>query len=406
MNQHESQQSSGAALAPLVETGPQLRPEERAWYARHVRIPQIGNIGQRRLRAARVLLIGAGGIGSPVALYLAAAGVGTIGLVDDDSVEVSNLQRQIIHPADRVGEPKTASAAKSLSSLAPHVKVEQFSIRLTEDNAVETLTGWDLVIDGSDNFSTRYLVNDACAIVGVPCVWGSLLTFEAQYTVFWNSAPNGREIDYRDLFPKPPPLGFAPSCAEAGVLGALCGFVGSAMALEAIKLITGTGVPALGTLCIFDALTGELSRIPLRRTALRDPITQIEPVREQCPAGVVEMSVAQAHEALEGSNSWVLVDVREDDERQEEAIPGSVHMPLEPLLAQLSRGDLTSLTDISQQRSPTSGFLFHCHAGSRSLRAAAACTTSGLTAASMAGGIAAWRAAQFPTHRSNTEESA
>ena len=399
MSTHTAEHS--AALAPLVEPGPELDPVQRQWYARHTRIPQIGDVGQQRLRAARVLLIGAGGIGSPVALYLAAAGVGRIGIVDDDTVELSNLHRQIVHTADRVGQPKTESAAQTLGSVAPLVEVRQFPFRLSADNAVELFRDWDLIIDGSDNFATRYLVNDACALAAVPCIWGSLLSFEAQFTVFWDAAPNGRGIDYRDLFPTPPPLGFSPSCAEAGVLGALCGFLGSAMSLEAIKLITGVGSPALGTLQIYDALTGALTGVPIRRAPGRTPVNRIEPVHEQCPAGVVEMSAQEAHEVLrDPSGAWKLIDVREADERQAAAIPGSTHLPLEPLLAKIANGDLTDLTTLTSGPSAQPRILFHCHSGVRSLRAAAACTSAGLPAASMAGGIVGWRAAQYPLHRS------
>lgn len=233
--------SAPHGLPPLVEPGPPLTDAERARYARHLLLPEIGDVGQRRLRAARVCVIGAGGLGAPVLQYLAAAGVGRIGVVDDDVVDVTNLQRQVIHGHADVGRPKVDSAAESVRAIDPGVEVVPHRVRLAEDT-VDLLADYDVVVDGADNFPTRYLVNDACVRLGLPEVWGSVLRFDAQVSVFWGRPPAGvpaAGVDLRDLFPEPPAEGTVPSCAVAGVLGALCGQVGSLMATEVVKLVTG-----------------------------------------------------------------------------------------------------------------------------------------------------------------------
>uniref|UniRef100_UPI00202881E2 ThiF family adenylyltransferase n=1 Tax=Actinotalea sp. C106 TaxID=2908644 RepID=UPI00202881E2 len=253
-------------LAPLVEPGPALTAEQLARWSRHLLLPELGELGQRRLRNARVCVIGAGGLGAPVLLYLAAAGVGCLGVVDADEVALSNLQRQVLHRTQDVGRAKVDSARAAIGDLDPGVDVQVHQVRLTEANVDEVLTGYDLVVDGTDNFPTRYLVNDACVRLGLPEVWGSVLRFDAQVSVFWGAPPAGAgaaPVQLRDLFPAPPPEGSVPSCAEAGVLGALCGQVGSLMATEAVKLVTGVGETLLGRVLVLDALSSRWSEIPL-----------------------------------------------------------------------------------------------------------------------------------------------
>ncbi|MET0979466.1 MAG: ThiF family adenylyltransferase, partial [Paeniglutamicibacter terrestris] len=232
------------ALPALVEPAPALLPEEMLRYSRQIIIPEIGMLGQRRLKNARVLVIGAGGLGSPALLYLAAAGIGTIGIIDDDVVDVSNLQRQVIHGTASVGELKTDSAARRITDLNPLLNVRVHAQRLDVSNAVDIFSDYDLVLDGTDNFATRYLVNDAASLAGKPYIWGSILRFDGQVSVFWDAhGPN-----YRDLYPTPPPPGTVPSCSEGGVFGVLCAQVGSVMVADAIKLITGVGRSLLGRL--------------------------------------------------------------------------------------------------------------------------------------------------------------
>ncbi|MGH7606267.1 MAG: molybdopterin-synthase adenylyltransferase MoeB, partial [Gemmatimonadales bacterium] len=249
--------------APLRSATPQFSHEELVRYSRHLILPGIGVEGQAKLRAARVLLIGAGGLGSPAALYLAAAGVGTIGLVDDDVVDRSNLQRQVLHGTSAIGTPKTDSARERLHDINPHVGVETFTARLTAANALDVIRGFDVVLDGSDNFPTRYLVNDACVLLGKPTVYGAVFRFDGQASVF--DATRGP--CYRCIYAEPPPPDLVPSCADGGVLGVLPGIIGSIQALEAIKLISGVGEPLVGRLLLFDA-----RRLQFRELAIaKDP---------------------------------------------------------------------------------------------------------------------------------------
>lgn len=243
---------------------PPLSAEELERYARHIVLPEIGGPGQQRLKRARVLVIGAGGLGAPVLEYLAAAGVGTLGTVDDDTVSLSNLQRQVIHDTGSVGLAKTESAARSIKRINPHVTVEIHAMRLTADNAAELVRGYDIVADGSDNFDTRYAVADACAAEGRPLVHAAVGRFDGSLTVLkpFEARPDGRPWpSYRDLFPEPPPAGLVPSCAEAGVLGALTGVIGTLQALEVIKLIAGVGEPLVGRLLLYDALAARFDTI-------------------------------------------------------------------------------------------------------------------------------------------------
>ncbi len=248
-----------ADVNPVV--GLDLSPEELQRYARHIVLPDVGLEGQRRLKAARVLVVGAGGLGSPVALYLAAAGVGTLGLVDFDDVDASNLQRQVLYGEWDIGRSKLDAAEERLQSANPHVRIEKHPVKLTSANALEILGSYDVIVDGTDNFPTRYLVNDACVLLGKPCVYGSIYRFEGQVSVF--DADKGP--CYRCLFREPPPPGLVPSCAEGGVLGVLPGVIGSLQALEAIKLITGAGEPLVGRLLLFDALKLRWRELNLRR---------------------------------------------------------------------------------------------------------------------------------------------
>ena len=259
------------SLPPLVEPVPELTPAEIARYSRHVILPDVGLTGQRRLRAARVGVVGAGGLGSPTLLYLAAAGVGTLGVIDADTVDESNLQRQVIHGQSDLGRLKVDSAAEAIAEVNPHVEVVRHAVHLDAGNALDVLTGYDLVLDGTDNFATRYLVADACELLGVPEVWGSIFRFDGQVSVFWRD----HGPVYRDLFPQAPPPGAVPSCAEGGVLGVLCGAIGSVMATEAIKLICGIGDPLVGRLMVFDALAMTWRTLRVQPDPERTPVTEL-----------------------------------------------------------------------------------------------------------------------------------
>ncbi len=256
-----SDRPARAARPAASDRAEPLTRAETARYARHLVLPEVGSAGQERLKAARVLLVGAGGLGSPAAMYLAAAGVGTVGIVDPDVVDVTNLQRQILHCTEAVGRSKVASASRTLSSINPHVRVETHPVRLTSENALQIVSAYDVVVDGSDNFPTRYLVNDACVLTGKPNVYGSVYRWEGQLAVF---ATDGGPC-YRCLFREPPPPGLIPNCAEAGVFGALPGVIGAGQAMEAVKLILGVGEPLAGRLQIFDALACRWREIEIRR---------------------------------------------------------------------------------------------------------------------------------------------
>ncbi|WP_243894249.1 HesA/MoeB/ThiF family protein, partial [Dermatophilus congolensis] len=231
---------------PLVDPAPELTTHQAQRYARHAILPELGTLGQRRLLNAKVLVIGAGGLGSPILLYLAAAGIGHLGIIDDDTVDLSNLQRQIIHTTNNIGTTKVDSARTAITNINPTINITTYNQRLTPENALDILTGWDIIVDGTDNFATRYLIADATEILNTPCVWGAILRFDGQLSTFWP----GKGPVYRDLFPDPPDPNSIPSCAQAGVLGALCASIGSAMAMEVIRLITGIGTPLIGRLMI------------------------------------------------------------------------------------------------------------------------------------------------------------
>ncbi|MFF0990792.1 molybdopterin-synthase adenylyltransferase MoeB [Kocuria nitroreducens] len=355
-------------LPPLVEPGPELTREELERYARHLTLPGIGPLGQRRLGSARVLVVGAGGLGSPALQYLAAAGVGTIGIVDDDVVAVSNLQRQVVHTTADVGRPKAASAAESVTALNPLVRVRTHPVRLAADNAVDILRQYDLVLDGADNFATRYVVSDAAALTGTPCVWGSILRFEGQASVFWA----GHGPTYRDLYPEAPPDGEVPSCAEGGVFGMLPATIGSVMVTEAVKLITGTGEPLLGRVLLHDALAMTWREMRLAPDPDAAPVTAVAQAAAGCalpgtdPSGTV--GAAELARLLErrarGEASFALVDVREDWERELVAIDGAVPVPLQDIL---DRG-----ADALPPEARGADLVLHCKAGARSATALAA----------------------------------
>jgi sulfur-carrier protein adenylyltransferase/sulfurtransferase len=366
---------------PLVEPGPRLDAEQVLRYSRHVLLPDIGEVGQRRLANARVLVVGAGGLGSPVLTYLAAAGVGTIGVVDDDVVDASNLQRQVIHGTADVGRPKVDSAVEAAGRINPLVTVVPHPVRLTAGNALDVLRGYDLVVDGADNFPTRYLVSDACEVLGLPEVWGSVFRFDAQVSVFWA----GYGPTYRHLFPEPPPPGAVPSCAEGGVLGAMVGAVGSVMATEVVKLVTGAGEPLLGRLLVLDALSMSWRTLRVRPDPSARPVTQVVDVEAACevPRPLAPEHVVHAPELARmlSEDDVLLVDVRGADEHALVSIPGAVLVPLPRILS----GE--ALPGLPRDRR----IVLHCKSGARSEQALRALLDNGFRdVAHLDGGVLAW----------------
>jgi sulfur-carrier protein adenylyltransferase/sulfurtransferase len=384
------------ALPPLVEPAEQLTIDEVRRYSRHLIIPDVGMDGQKRLKNAKVLVIGAGGLGSPALLYLAAAGVGTLGIIDFDTVDESNLQRQIIHGQSDIGKSKAKSAKESIAEANPFVKVVVHETRLDNDNVMEIFSQYDLIIDGTDNFATRYLVNDACVLLGKPYVWGSIYRFDGQVSVFW--AEHGP--CYRCLYPEPPPPGMVPSCAEGGVLGVLCASIGATQVTEGIKLLTGIGEPLLGRLQIYDALEMNWRQLKLRK----DPncaicggnptVTELIDYEDFCGALSDEaaeavaghtVGVRQLEEWLTareaGERDFLLVDVREKVERDINQIPGSVLIP---------KGDFQTgeaLTRLPQDKQ----VVFYCKTGVRSAEVLAMVHGAGLAdAVHVGGGVSAW----------------
>ena len=367
-------------LPPLLPATGALDADDLQRYSRQVILPELGVAGQRRLAAARVLVIGAGGLGSPVLQYLAAAGVGTVGIVDSDRVEPSNLHRQVIHTPATIGRPKVDSAAAALRAQNPAIAVRTHELRLTSANAAGIVGDYDLVVDGCDNFPTRYLVNDSCVAAGLPLVWGSILGFAAQVSVFWDAAPEGRGVQLRDVFPEPPTPGSVPSCAEAGVIGALCAQAGSVMAMEAIKLITGIGQPLLGRILVIDLLQGRWDQLPVRRRdgAAPEPPPVTASTPPSGPACAVPAPAALTHRLPDDEDAFLL-DVRGRDEYAAERVPGSLNVPLPELLA----GALDGL--------PAQGpILVICRSGSRAEIAAESLTARGFgDVRVLAGGLAA-----------------
>jgi adenylyltransferase/sulfurtransferase len=359
-------------------------------YSRHLLLPEVGAEGQKKLKASKVLLVGAGGLGSPAALYLAAAGVGTIGLVDFDVVEASNLQRQVLHDTAWIGRPKVESAKARLNALNPNVDVVLFPERLTSENALRILGGFDVVLDGTDNFATRYLTNDACFFLGIPNVYGSIFRFEGQVSVFHP----GKGPCYRCLYQSPPPPGLVPSCAEGGVLGVLPGVVGCLQATEAIKLVLGIGRPLVGRLVLYDALALSFRELRL----CRDPgcplcgenptIRALVDYDEFCGAGRgedapapegSEVTPAELKAWLDSGTSIQILDVREPHESAICRIEGAVLIPLGSLQERLHEVDRTRPVVV------------HCRSGVRSAWAVAFLRRGGLARAyNLSGGILAW----------------
>lgn len=312
------------ALPPLVAPAESLPADELVRAARQLRLPELGEVAQRRIFGAKVGVLGAGGLGSPVLLYLASAGVGAIGIVDDDVVDITNLQRQVIFGTADVGRPKSTVAAERIRSLSPHTRVIEHSERLTPENAARILGGYDLVIDGSDSFDTRYAVADACDELEVPLVWGSVLRFDAQATVFWSRPPAGPAVTLRDVFPTAPAAGEVPSCAEAGVLGALCGQLGGILAAEAVKLICGVGESLIGRMLVLDALSMRIREVPL------SPVSATTDRQEASPAASAPRTSPPrvGIDELDALVDATLLDVREPYEFASGSIPGAVSVPL------------------------------------------------------------------------------
>jgi len=367
----------------------ELTREELVRYSRHILLPQVGENGQRALRESRVLLVGAGGLGSPVALYLAAAGVGTLGLVDFDSVDLSNLQRQILHGSAAVGSSKIDSARDRLRDINPNVDVVGYDTRFASSNALEIARGYDLIVDGTDNFATRYLVNDTSVLLGIPNVYGSVYRFEGQASVF--GAPDGP--CYRCLFREPPPPHLVPSCAEAGVLGVVPGLVGTIQATEAVKILLGLGDTLAGRLLTIDVMTMAFRTIEIRR----DPecpmcgtreITELMDYDEFCgsatiadlaPSVVREIQPSQLAERLEGGEALEIIDVREPYEWQIGHIPGARLVPLDRIAAEIPRLDKRRET------------ILYCKVGVRSMFAARQLADAGVSdVRNLAGGILRW----------------
>ncbi|HVL90270.1 MAG TPA: molybdopterin-synthase adenylyltransferase MoeB [Actinomycetota bacterium] len=330
---------------PLVEPADSLTNEEIRRYSRHLIIPDVAMTGQKRMKNAKVLCIGAGGLGSPVAMYLAAAGVGTIGLVDFDVVDETNLQRQIMHGTSDVGRPKLDSAEDRIREINPNVKVVKHQTFVTSDNALDLFRDYDLIVDGSDNFPTRYLVNDACVLLGKPYVWGSIYRFDGQLSVFW--AEYGP--CYRCLFPEPPPPGMVPSCAEGGVLGMLCGTIGSFQTTEAVKLITGAGEPMIGRMLIYDALELSVRELKVRKDP-ECPVCGKNPtvtelidydafcgVTDDVAQFAAQLSITPKElEDLRAKEDVYLLDVRDPHEYEIVHLPDSHLIPMNEVLDRLS----------------------------------------------------------------------
>ena len=372
----------------------ELSNQEIHRYARHLSLPEVGRAGQRKLRAARVLCIGAGGLGSPVALYLAAAGVGRLGIVDCDAIELSNLQRQILHATSDVGQSKVTSAAANLHRLNPEVEVCQHETRLTRANALDLLRPYDLVVDGSDNFPTRYLTNDACVLLKKTNIYGSVSRFEGQASVF---APHLGGPCYRCLFPEPPPPGAVPNCADGGVLGVLPGVIGTLQATEAIKLILGIGTSLMGRLLLYDALKLTFREIKLRRDphcplcgeapTIRelpdyDNFCGLKPPTQNTMPNPDEVSVHDMKRALNDPALGIqVIDVREPDEHAAARVAGTILLPLSELAERCGKLD------------PSRAYYLHCKAGGRSLKAVAFLKQRGFQQVkSVCGGIQAWAA--------------
>jgi len=380
--------ASVTELPPVVEPAADLTAAEVERYSRHIIIPEIGAIGQRRLKNARVLVVGAGGLGSPVLLYLAAAGVGTLGIIDDDIVDLSNLQRQVIHGVTDVGRSKLESARSAVAELNPLVEVRLHHARLDSANALALFADYDLIVDGSDNFATRYLVNDAAALLGKPYVWGSIYRFDGQVSVFWEK----HGPTYRDLYPDAPPAGSVPSCGEGGVFGMLCGAVGAMMVSEAVKLITGVGRTLLGRVLLFNALTASWREVQIASDPAGTPITELVDYELFCGTspgpdadaehGLTVRELAALLDArARGERDFDLIDVREPGEHEIVRIPGSRLIPQGRFVAGEALSNLPLDRDI----------VLYCKAGARSAEVLADLRRQGYSQVKhVPGGVLAW----------------
>ncbi|MEM7713913.1 MAG: molybdopterin-synthase adenylyltransferase MoeB [Cyanobacteria bacterium P01_A01_bin.68] len=370
----------------------QLTKDDYERYSRHLILPEVGLEGQKRLKAAAVLCIGTGGLGSPLLLYLAAAGIGRIGIVDFDVVDNSNLQRQVIHGTSWVGKPKIESAKNRIHEINPDCQVDLYETRISSENALEILEPYDVVVDGTDNFPTRYLVNDACVLLDKPNVYGSIFRFEGQATVFnYEGGPN-----YRDLYPEPPPPGMVPSCAEGGVLGVLCGIIGTIQATETVKIIIGQGNTLSGRLMLYDALNMSFRELKLRPNPVRPVIEKLIDYEQFCgipqakaqeaeqQMDISEMTVKDLKELIDsGKKDYLLLDVRNPHEYEIGKIPGSVLVPL---------GDIENGSGVEKVREMLNGhrLIAHCKMGGRSAKALGILKQAGIEGTNVKGGITAW----------------
>jgi molybdopterin/thiamine biosynthesis adenylyltransferase/rhodanese-related sulfurtransferase len=370
----------------------QLTKDDYERYSRHLILPEIGLEGQKRLKVASVLCIGTGGLGSPLLLYLAAAGIGRIGIVDFDVVDTSNLQRQVIHGTSWVGKPKIESAKNRIHEINPYCHVDLYETRLSSENALDIMQPYDIVVDGTDNFPTRYLVNDACVLLNKPNVYGSIFRFEGQATVFnYEGGPN-----YRDLYPEPPPPGMVPSCAEGGVLGILPGMIGIIQATETVKIITGQGNTLSGRLLLYNALDMKFRELKLRPNPIRPVIEKLIDYEQFCgipqakaeeakqQMEMSEMTVKELQELIDsGAKDFVLLDVRNPHEYEIAKIPGSVLIPL----PDIENGDgVTKVKEILNGHR----LIAHCKLGGRSAKALAILKEAGIEGTNVKGGINAW----------------
>jgi sulfur-carrier protein adenylyltransferase/sulfurtransferase len=370
----------------------QLLPEEYARYSRHLILPEVGLEGQKRLKAASVLCVGTGGLGSPLLLYLAAAGIGRIGIVDFDVVDHSNLQRQVIHGTSWVGKPKIESAKNRIHEINPYCQVDLYETALSSVNALDIIRPYDIVVDGTDNFPTRYLVNDACVLLDKPNVYGSIFRFEGQATVFnYEGGPN-----YRDLYPEPPPPGMVPSCAEGGVLGILPGIIGVIQATETIKIILKKGTTLSGRLVLYDSLEMKFRELKLRPNPVRPVIEKLIDYEQFCgipqaqaaeaeqQSMLAEMTVTELKQLIDsGAKDFVLIDVRNPNEYEIAKIPGSILIPLP---------DIEQGQGIEQVKAALNGhrLIAHCKMGGRSAKALAILQEAGIEGTNVKGGIQAW----------------
>jgi len=367
-----------------------LSKEEYERYSRHIILPEVGLEGQKKLKAAKVLCIGTGGLGSPLLLYLAAAGIGRIGIVDFDVVDASNLHRQIIHGTSSVGKPKIESARQRILEINPNCQIDLYETRLSSANALDIFAPYDIVVDGTDNFPTRYLVNDACVITGKPNVYGSIFRFEGQATVFnYADGPN-----YRDLYPDPPPPGMVPSCAEGGVLGVLCGIIGTIQATETIKIILGQGTTLSGRLLLYDALQMKFRELKLRPNPVRPVIDKLIDYEQFCgipqakamenDSNIPEMTVQELKEIIDrNSGEYIIVDVRNPNEYEIASIPGTVLVPL----SEIEHGNgVEKIRSLVKDHK----LIVHCKMGGRSAKALGILQKAGIEGFNVKGGISAW----------------